>query len=407
MNNEKDVIIIGAGIAGLYAGYKILKQKPEYNILLLEKNDIVGGRMGNEIFYGTEIEIGAGIGRFEKDVLLKKLLKDFEIKNFIFTADLLDKSKNPISVMSVITRLRSEYRKKPVTSTFRDFAIEKIGKKDYERFLVSSGYTDYEKEDLYETLYHYGMEDNEPGWKGIAIPWNDLLDALSKKIGVKNILTKQTVVKIIHRTVRDTGVIGGVGFEVITEKGAWNTKKIILATTIDSVNKLLNVKGKDTLYDHVKGQPFLRVYGKFIGESVAIMKEYVSKQVFVEGKLHRIIPMNHKMGVYMIVYTDNQGAVGLKKYIENTDENRRSLCHLIEKALGLQKDVLEMSAIRSFYWDIGTHYYTPLDKEERKNFIQKIQHPCSDMWVVGECVSHNQGWVEGALESVEKVCAEW
>lgn len=311
--------------------------------------------------------------------------------------------------MSVITRLRSEYRKKPVTSTFRDFAIEKIGKKDYERFIVSAGYTDYEKEDLYETLYHYGMEDNEPGWKGIAIPWNDLLDALSKKIGVKNILTKQTVVKIIHRTVRHSSVIGvgGCGFEVITEKGVWNTKKIILATTIDSVNNLLNVKGKDTLYDHVKGQPFLRIYGKFIGESISIMKEYVSKQVFIEGKLHRIIPMNKKLGVYMIVYTDNSGAVGLKKYVENTDENRRTLCHMIENALGLQKGVLEMAAIRSFYWDIGTHYYSPLKKEERKNFIQKIQHPCHDLWVIGECVSRNQGWVEGALESVEEVFDEW
>lgn len=399
MSNEKEVIIIGAGIAGLYAGYKILKMNPRCKILLLEKNEKIGGRMGSEQFYGTEIEIGAGIGRFEKDVLLKKLLKEFEIKNFIFTADMLDKSKNPISVMSVITRLRSEYRKKPVTSTFRDFAIEKIGKKDYERFLVSSGYTDYEKEDLYETLYNYGMEDNEPGWKGIAIPWNDLLDALSKKIGLKNILTKQNVLQI-QRSVRG-------GFEVITEKGSWNTQKIILATTIDSVNKLLNVKGKNTLYDHVKGQPFLRIYGKFIGESVAIMKEYVSKQVFIEGKLHRIIPMNHKMGVYMIVYTDNLGAVDLKKYVENTDENRRALCHLIEKALGLQKGILEMAAIRSFFWDIGTHYYSPLDKEERKNFVQNIQHPCTDLWVVGECVSHNQGWVEGALESVEKVCEEW
>ena len=402
MSNEKDVIIIGIGIAGLYAGYRILKKKPESKILLLEKNDKIGGRMGTEQFYGTEIEIGAGIGRFEKDVLLKKLLKEFEIKNFVFTADMLDKSKNPISVMSVISRLRSEYRKSPQTSsTFRDFAIEKIGKKDYERFIVSSGYTDYEKEDLYETLYNYGMEDNEPGWKGIAIPWNDLLDALSNKIGLKNILTKQNVVKIIQRNV------SGGGFEVITEKGTWNTQKVILATTIDAVNKLLNVKGKDTLYDYVKGQPFLRIYGKFIGESIGIMKEYVSKQVFVEGKLHRIIPMNKKLGVYMIVYTDNLGAVGLKKYVENTEENRRALCNLIEKALGLQKGVLEMAAIRSFYWDIGTHYYSPLKKEERKNFIQKIQHPCPDLWVVGECVSHNQGWVEGALESVENVCDGW
>jgi monoamine oxidase len=28
------------------------------------------------------------------------------------------------------------------------------------------------------------------------------------------------------------------------------------------------------------------------------------------------------------------------------------------------------------------------------------------MWVVGEMVSKNQGWVEGALESVEKVIGE-
>lgn len=396
--DKKDIIIIGGGIAGLYSAYKIFLKHPDCNLLLLEKNDKIGGRIGTEMFYGTPIEIGAGVGRFEKDVFLKKLLKDLGIKTYEFIAEILDKSKDPISVMTVIKQLRSEYKKSPKTTTFKEFAIQKLGKEDYQRFTVSAGYTDYEKEDLYETLYNYGMEDNESGWKGIYISWNELLDTLCQKIGLKNIKTNQNVLNINQKE---------NGFEVITEKKKWNTVKIILATTIDAVTHLLNVKGKNTLYDYVKGQPFLRVYGKFSDESIAIMKDYVPKQVFIEGNLHRIIPMNKKTGVYMIVYTDNQGAVGLRKYIENKEENRRVFCHLIENALGLQKNILELVAIRSFYWEIGTHYYTPLEKEIRKNFIQKIQHPCSGIWVVGECVSHNQGWVEGALESVEKVCHEW
>jgi hypothetical protein len=57
----------------------------------------------------------------------------------------------------------------------------------------------------------------------------------------------------------------------------------------------------------------------------------------------------------------------------------------------------------SFYWEIGTHYYEPLPEEfeDREDFIKKAQHPLKNVLVVGEMVSLNQGWVEGALESVE------
>jgi len=37
-----------------------------------------------------------------------------------------------------------------------------------------------------------------------------------------------------------------------------------------------------------------------------------------------------------------------------------------------------------------------------------VQNPCSGVAVVGEAVSRNQGWVEGALESVNAVITkEW
>jgi monoamine oxidase len=47
-----------------------------------------------------------------------------------------------------------------------------------------------------------------------------------------------------------------------------------------------------------------------------------------------------------------------------------------------------------------------LDKKKYKNrdeFIEEAQHPEDGILVVGEVVSHNQGWCEGALESVKAV----
>ena len=44
MNNQYDIAVIGAGISGTAAAYKLLQQKPDLNILLLEQSD--GHRLG-------------------------------------------------------------------------------------------------------------------------------------------------------------------------------------------------------------------------------------------------------------------------------------------------------------------------------------------------------------------------
>jgi monoamine oxidase len=79
----------------------------------------------------------------------------------------------------------------------------------------------------------------------------------------------------------------------------------------------------------------------------------------------------------------------------------------IKHALGIPKDMppLNIMAIRDYYWNDGTHYYSPLgdDFKTRGEFIRKAQHPMKGMLVVGEMVSRDQGWVEGALESVDAV----
>jgi hypothetical protein len=80
---------------------------------------------------------------------------------------------------------------------------------------------------------------------------------------------------------------------------------------------------------------------------------------------------------------------------------------LIKKSLGIPTEIkIYLSSIVEFYWNIGTHYYTPLNQKKYKNrdkFIKIAQNPTEGILVVGESVSTNQGWVEGALESVERI----
>lgn len=108
----------------------------------------------------------------------------------------------------------------------------------------------------------------------------------------------------------------------------------------------------------------------------------------------------------MIAYNDNNNALALKNNLENTKDNRDMYCELLEKSLGIPPDSLDIIAIKDFYWPIGTHYYKPLNLsffKDREAFIDIAQHPERGVLVVGEVVSKNQGWTNGALDSVRAV----
>jgi hypothetical protein len=398
-----DIIIIGSGMSGLYSAYNIQKVSLNTSFLILEKlnKKRIGGRASNDLFYGTKIVTGAGIGRKDTNPLLIKLMKELNlpINEFYSVIDYSSRFES-IDIEKIINQLKVEYKKHPKlrSLTFKQFFIKILNLNLYKQFIISAGYTDYENADLYETLYNYGMDDNKGGWTGFSVPWKEMVHILYNKIGHQYFKFNNNVISI--NKISENPCL----FEIITEKNIkYHSNKVIIGSTINTIQKL--VPYKDHLYKQIHGQPFLRLYGKFNKKSSFIMKQYVPTYTIVSGHLQKVIPINANNGIYMIAYCDNKNAIFLKKYLKNTQKNRKLYCKLIEKSIGIPNNSLELIAIKAFYWSIGTHYYEPLDKsfKNRDDFLKDVQHPENGMLVVGEAVSRYQGWTEGALESVETV----
>lgn len=398
-----DVIIIGSGISGLYAAYNIKKLSPSTSFIILEKykKKWIGGRTSNDIFYGTQIVTGAGVGRKNKDKQLIELIDELDMPSteFQFKPNYSTQIKHVVDVKKVMQQLKNNYN--PIhPQTFKEFAKPILGAALYDDFLVSVGYTDYENADASDVINNYGMEDNACCWKGFHVNWKELVTTLADEIGHDKIKTSRNVVSISKEQPTDSLFVVETDNNIVFE-----SNKVIVATTIDSIKRIVpGASNKNSIYNEIKGQPFLRLYGKFSKNSSDILKQHVKGYTIVPGPLQKIIPMDADKGVYMIAYSDNSNATTLKKYLENTPTNREQLCRLIEKALGIPNS-LDLLAIKDYYWPTGTHYYTPLNPKykNRTEFINEAQHPQEGILVVGEVVGKNQGWTHGAFSSVTAV----
>jgi hypothetical protein len=233
---------------------------------------------------------------------------------------------------------------------------------------------------------------------------------MAANIGETHFRFSQNVTKIMA-TQHDSATSQLYLLETEYGKSVYKCRKVIVATTITGLRELFP---RHPIYREIEGQPFLRIYGKFTKSSIPTLKEYVGGHIAVTGPLQKMIAINPDTGVYMIVYNDNRHTLALKSRTENTEANREYYCDLIERSLRIPENKrIHLIAIRSFYWNVGTHYYKPLNNAKyscRDEFIDAAQHPTlrrtegiDDILVVGEVVSKHQGWVEGALESVNLV----
>ena len=435
--NYYEIIIIGSGISGLYFSYKLKQKNPNISFCILESNKkrYIGGRIGVENFHNVNVVSGAGVGRYKKDKLLIKLMKELNISYEIEKVQ-INYNFKPLNILQIIEYLEKCYKnevkeKKECKENFKNFALKYLSKSTYDLFIKSAGYSDFEKADVYTTLFYYGWDDNISNWKKMKINWKELINKLVNFINIKNIKTSNKVVKIIENL--DNNLINNINkinYIIKTEKGEYFfSNKIIIATRISTLTKLLP---NYEIYNNIQGQSFLRLYVKLNKNSSSIVKNILTSPSFSSNKndtkniityvsspLQKIIPINLDKGIIMLSYSDNNNADFLESILNNNKNEKwkkNYLSELLEKELLLvcpfnpffsEKGIIKIISFIKFYWKIGTHYYLTLNNNIYKNridYINKAQRPKENMFVIGELISEkNQGWTEGALESVENI----
>ena len=256
-----DYIIIGAGFAGLMSYKKLKEKNPKNKIIILEKNNDIGGRMNTKMFYGVPVNIGAGIGRKHKDKLLINLLNELKIKYEEGSFDIKYLCKK-INIQDCVNRLLKNYNKQTCTqtnrnasedvtlfsgaqskeNTFKEYGESILGPKYYKEFVTNLGFSDFNNSDIHDVLYNYGLEDNFTNFKTNYIPWHELIEEIRNDDTIFN----QNVINITFNKTFYTLTCQN-NIEILA-------KKIVIASTIDTIKKLLP---KEEIYKQIHGQPFL------------------------------------------------------------------------------------------------------------------------------------------------------
>ena len=371
------IAIIGSGISGLFSGLIIKNSMKDSKITIFEKNSEIGGRIKMVNFDGKEVIAGAGIGR-KQDKLLHDLCKNLNVTINEYHAD-FEHTSNPIDMSKVISILKDNFHMlERSKENFKEFSTKILGKEIYNEFVFSTGETDYEKADVVDTIFDYGFENyTSSGFDAFSIKWTELLKSFENLLK-DDIKLNRNINKI---SIQSDG-------KIKIDKEIFD--KLILTTPVNVIRKLLP---KMKIFKYIEGQPFVRLYVK-LDKSLNVSKTFIK----TDKPFQKIIVIDKNKCIYQISYSDNK--------IANRWKNVENISKVVENGiLKIFKQKVKVEKHKLIYWENGTHYYKPLPKEfrNREEFLEICQNPEKNIFCVGEAFSQNQGWSEGALESVLKI----
>jgi monoamine oxidase len=377
-----DYIVIGGGIAGLYANYKL---SAKYNGLLLEKNNFFGGRALEINFHGTQIKAGAGI-MIQSNYHLIKLLKALNIKPVTFDSftDTYKINTTDFNMGNAICDITHKYKEEKenvikAKLNMKEFLLKYFGASFTNQFILNCEYHDFVKSDVEYFIKYYNINDmSHEKSKLLSIQWTDLVNKLVKK----NCLHNANVISI---TKTDDM------FSIKTDVNYYLSKKVIFATTLKPLVKLSKHITDINYNEHLGAVHFARIYCYYKNGYKSDLTHYT----IVNNKLQKIININDN--VLMVAYCDGNNALFWKKVKELKKKAQiEAVSNYLEELniSGVINDIV------IFYWDEGVHYYKPTTDLEKT--INLVSNPAPNVYAVGDMVSYKQGWVEGCIESVNR-----
>lgn len=415
-----DIIIVGAGIAGLYSALELRKKYPSYSIAIAERYKGLGGRTYSYSppgFPGVTWEMGAG--RIHKNhKMIMKLLKEYGLTWIPISSKISYKENSDSPIVpnpfeSTLVPLYLEPLSKLPEKSLASYTIKQLMTKVYgpDAAKMVLDFFPYRAEvntlraDLgLKSFLENGEMGSHEGYGVIKEGFGELISRIRADLESKGVMILPR-----HRLLdlQDAGYAGtdlefqfGYGDEKILLRA---TKAVVLALHKDAVEEIPAFSSWKVL-NHLETKPLLRTYAIFPTHGGKSWFSGLSRIVTPQRPRY-ILPINPSKGVIMISYTD---AEDTKYYMEI---QKKSGDKALEKVI--MDDVrrlfpdLKIPAprfFRSHPWETGATYWIPgkYDPElESKESVYPLPSKLPKVWLCGESWSLRQAWVEGALESAE------
>jgi protoporphyrinogen oxidase len=413
-----DIIIIGSGIAGLNIYNRLLDQNKYDNILLIDKNGYVGGRIYtiSLTLSGIKHTLEAGGARFNnKHKKLIKLIKEYNLTNDVIkinssSLDFLPRFKkwknNPISnrlPYDYIDDILANYPLDPTISkyTFKEWLYLTVDKNIANYIVDSYPYMDMFKTNAYDALrlYKINMDIGQPFYvlkNGLSVLINKMARGIKKNHGTIQLNTDCIDIERKGNSYIITCVFNN-------KRVRYVTNKLVLACQQSQIKKFKIFKPVHHLINAVSTTVLLRIYFIFKVPKQGVWFKHL-KKTLTDSKIQYFIPIDYNKGSVMISYSDDSKA----KFLKNLESKDTS--NFIKFIIDECKNIFGINNIplpiwhKLCYWNSGVGIWKK--NVDSYDTSKKILRPFKrkPLFICSENYSKNyQGWIEGSLETSDKV----
>ena len=425
-----DYVILGGGISGLYCAYLLQNKFPEKQILILEKDKNVGGRI--HTYYSKYMTVEAGAGRINnKHKRIIRLIRELGLsdKRIHISGDIgyAKVSENgahhtmlfgkDILSHDYISRVVSSSKREPSnllkSMSFLDYAKTILSHNEIEYIQDAFGYySELVLMNAFDALHL--MQEIGPNNKffGLSSGLSQIVFRIREIIEAKGcrIICNKTVENIHHTPAKyNTSFNANANpsdFDFIEvycneNKRPYIGRNCICALPKYVAEKFSYFKPNRSLFSQIVCAPLCRIYCVFpMDKNGKVWFSGLSKFT-TNNNLRMVIPISEKDGTIMISYSDNKYADYWNKLYQSKGEDGlyKELHKLIRNSTGINipKPVLT----KVFYWKCGVGYWGIGADSSHFPLQPNSEVP---VYLSGEHYSSTyQQWIEGALETSERV----
>jgi len=407
---KHELIVVGAGIAGLRVGIEFLRAHPSASCLLLERNSYVGGRVytfRQRIPGVGPVQWEAGAGRIASSHhKVLGLLAQYGLTTLPISSSMSyctpGHSPEPNRFTDLISAYLAPLQQLPSSllqqHTLGELCEQLQGKDAAQAFL---------------SHFPYDSEIH-------TLRADQALQSFSYEMGTNKgyVVCKEGLDTLMERMAKDFKARGGrirIQCEVTnvrsTETGAClrtrhrgtvhqeEADRVVLAVSVEGLRPLLP---HHPIMKQLVMRPLFRMYAVFPVSHGTCWFSDLSHTV-TPTPLRDVIPIDASKGICMISYTDGTDA---EYWMRQKESAIPRLVMKRVRALFADRIIPEPLFFKLHPWKEGCTYWRP-GPYEVAEASRAIMNPMPHVHVCGESYATTQCWLECAIEHADAMMQEW